>query len=360
MGQSELDEDESDEGEVLDASAVRDEERRPLCPSPTSLLLFLCLTLLGVCALSMWTGALRCRVRSDDPSAPPPSLYPSPSSTPPLPGSPQALTLALWPNATSLRISLMFNVYINPHNPHWRELIRLMVQDLHEYQITELAVVHIALQYPSDHFTDARGEELGNEGEEWVRSLLPHAIIHRSAGNRYEYPGLRVLWDLGQPWGEWMEPGRTGVWDPSQHFILSMHTKSMNRTEEGVVRTSVNAVYTRSVLVSWREVVVPRMLSDPAVMKVAMTPSGLGFVWMNFYWVRASYLRTVVRPILTDRRHYYEDWIGRVNDRPGERQARTEAGVFKGAENSLSLCKANKEMRLNYSLEPDRFWTCLL
>jgi hypothetical protein len=38
----------------------------------------------------------------------------------------------------------------------------------------------------------------------------------------------------------------------------------------------------------------------------------VGSVWYNFYYVRGTYLSTVEQPIITERRHYYEDWVGRA------------------------------------------------
>lgn len=34
----------------------------------------------------------------------------------------------------------------------------------------------------------------------------------------------------------------------------------------------------------------------------------------EYRWARASYIQTVVEPIRTNRRHYYEDWLGRLDD----------------------------------------------
>jgi hypothetical protein len=42
------------------------------------------------------------------------------------------------------------------------------------------------------------------------------------------------------------------------------------------------------------------------------------FVWYNFWYARGSYLNTVEQPIITERRHYYEDWLARSGLPPQE------------------------------------------
>ena len=251
---------------------------------------------------------------------------------------------SLWPNlnASSVRLSVVYNIHLHPTS-NWSDVLRQQIGDLQRSGLPQVAVVHVALTEPATHFTDNDAEELGNDGEELIRALLPQVIVHRTLGNRGQYPGVRLLWDLAQTWGEQMEPGRMRPWDPSQHFILAMHNY---RCAWPGCREQM-----RPVLDGWMDVIVPRLLSDPAVMKVGVAPSQEGFIRTSVYWVRASYLRTVVRPVLTERGQYYEDWLGRINERPGEPQAAGEAGVFKGPGDALALCKTNADMQLGVAIE---------
>ena len=97
-----------------------------------------------------------------------------------------------------------------------------------------------------------------HQAEEWVRGILPSALIHRSTGNRFEYPGIRLVWDLVQLWLSTLEPGAAAeADDPSRHVILYFHTKRM---------TCVDDFDTR-----------------PQIMKAGLAGSPLGFVWYNFW-----------------------------------------------------------------------------
>ena len=80
----------------------------------------------------------------------------------------------------------------------------------------------------------------------------------------------------------------------------------------------------------------------------------VGCVWLCGYdrWARASYLRRLVRPVVTSRRHYYEDWVCRVNEHPEQPQAMDEAGVASFAADTLSLCKTNTNLTMGLTYAP--------
>jgi hypothetical protein len=71
-----------------------------------------------------------------------------------------------------------------------------------------------------------------------------------------------------------------------------------------------------------------------------------------------SYVKQLVRPILTTRRHYYEDWLSRVNQHPKQPQSTEEAGASMGEADTLSLCKANTELKLGKTYMPADLGIC--
>jgi uncharacterized alpha/beta hydrolase family protein len=48
----------------------------------------------------------------------------------------------------------------------------------------------------------------------------------------------------------------------------------------------------------------------PTIDKIGMSAGGCGWIWYNFWYARGSYLCQVEKPVLTARRHYYENWLG--------------------------------------------------
>lgn len=95
-------------------------------------------------------------------------------------------------------------------------------------------------------------------------------------------------------------------------------------------------------------------------MKAGYAMSHGGFVWYNFFWVRDSYVRRLLEPIITPRRHYYEDWLGRLKsyDETGasteqaqQDNAPQESGGGATAEDGLSLC-GKEQLKLGVAYEP--------
>ena len=68
-----------------------------------------------------------------------------------------------------------------------------------------------------------------------------------------------------------------------------------------------------------------------------MYPSQMGWVWINFWWARASYIVRLVEPERSlHRRHYYEDYLGRLHD--GKGKLNGEGHHEAGCSTCFSLC----------------------
>ena len=91
-------------------------------------------------------------------------------------------------------------------------------------------------------------------------------------------------------------------------------------------RSTVESWLFDGTIVPWRAVIAS-FQSNATIEKAGMYPSQSGWVWFNFWWARVSYLKGIVEPVRTTRRHYYEDWLGRYYDADTEQEA--EPGRFK-------------------------------
>jgi hypothetical protein len=185
--------------------------------------------------------------------------------------------------------------------------------------------IHIVLSTPKTSNFNNSSEEKLHEVESLIHSILPSAEVHVSSGNRYEYPGIRKVWSIAKK-----IPAELS----KQSLILYFHSKGMTSGNTARVKTSQNETLTNVVINPWKEIVA-RFESDPVVEKAGFAASSNGFIWFNFWWARASYIAGCPRPILTERRHYYEDWLGR---RARDANTNHEPGEFKSADNCLSLC----------------------
>jgi hypothetical protein len=233
-----------------------------------------------------------------------------------------------------LRLSIVYHVFINPKHL-WRQLIIAQLTDLNTIGLSANSDVYVTCS--------ALEQSLLNEAIALIKSIIPSATIATLHGNLYKYPGIEKVWTLGN----------LTTHDPSKHLILYFHSKGMTSGDPSQVRDHCNTILTKTVILPWREVV-NRFNSDSRVMKAGYVASTSGWIWFNFWWVRASYLQTVVKPIITPRRHYYEDWLARINLHPGQSQPIDESGCkFVDASDCLSLCTDNVDKRLGFGQEPD-------
>jgi hypothetical protein len=176
-----------------------------------------------------------------------------------------------------------------------------------------------------------------------IRNILPDPKIHIHiiTGNPYEYPGILCVWNVAQ---------RIPVSQRNNSVILYFHSKGMSNGKKDRIKTDENEMLTRYVIQPWREIV-SRFQSDPFLNKAGFAAAEHGWIWYNFWWARASYVANCPEPMLTNRRHYYEDWLGRENN--GGFEHKTEPGGFTTAADCLSLCKSGASGNLGIHLHPE-------
>jgi len=207
------------------------------------------------------------------------------------------------------------------------KLIMEQMKDLVSCGISDAAKsIQIVLAVKKSHNFNNTTERRINSASHLIHEILPKAEIHRSAGNRYEYPGIRRVWDLAK---------KTPSEEATKTLILYFHTKGMNNGNQTRIKTHENMILTDMVIKQWKEIIA-RFQSEPALNKAGYAASDKGFIWNNFWWARASYLQNCPRPILTDNRYYYEDWLGRRKQDKNANEG--ETGAMMGPADCLSLC----------------------
>lgn len=130
-----------------------------------------------------------------------------------------------------------------------------------------------------------------------VLKLFPNIAINIECyyENEFEYRGILKVWQLGQKHGA------------KNDIILYFHSKGVTRHSSyqdtakephHLILKNINKI---------KEI----FTIFPKIDKIGFCNSKLGWVWYNFWYARGSYIKNVETPIKTDRRHYYEDWLGR-------------------------------------------------
>lgn len=113
--------------------------------------------------------------------------------------------------------------------------------------------------------------------------------------NEFEYRGIYKVWQLGQ------------TYNTKNDIILYFHSKGVTHFPS----YESNAHDSYNIILKDINKIKEIFTIFPKIDKIGFCNSNLGWVWYNFWYARGSYINNVETPIKTERRHYYEDWLGR-------------------------------------------------
>lgn len=191
-------------------------------------------------------------------------------------------------------ISIVYfaNLFVNPNG---LELVRLQMADMLKCGLLNLqgACMHIVLSVPPSQDKHA---SLVRTIKSWFQP--GHKVmIDLCEENCHEYPGISKIYQLATA-------------SPEQdHYLLYYHSKGISRFD-GVHREANEVKLQRVVVDDWKWIVYI-LHNLRFVEKVGSSMSSCGWIWWNYWWMRASYVSRVEKPLKTERRHYYEDWACR-------------------------------------------------
>lgn len=111
--------------------------------------------------------------------------------------------------------------------------------------------------------------------------------------NEYEYRGILKVWEISK------------IYTLSTDIILYLHSKGMTRVNS--FDDCKNDYYYKI----FEDINKIKEIFNIfyKINKIGYFCSNSGFIWYNFWFVRGSYIKNVIKPIKTNRRHYYESWL---------------------------------------------------
>ena len=216
---------------------------------------------------------------------------------------------------SGLRLSVVFFTLVSERY-EWRPLLQVMVREMIEWGLAYSASLNFVISTESgaDAPTSQSTQQLLYDCEDLILQLLAEAqpplapeqlaavTVLTSLGNAFEYPGLARVWTLAR-----QSP------DPSvhQHIVLYYHSKGMfNKDDTGQpfhARSKKNWMLSQMLVRPWRSHL-QRFADDQRMRKLGHSVSREGFLWMNFMYMRADYVRLLVRPQRMQNRFWHEWW----------------------------------------------------
>jgi hypothetical protein len=137
--------------------------------------------------------------------------------------------------------------------------------------------------------------------EKWLRQitalLFPNLNIHIECNfkNEHEYSGILKVWELAQKHNK------------RNDIILYFHSKGVTRHPT----YSMNRNDAYNIILKDLNKIKEIFTIFPKIDKIGYSSSIKGFIWYNFWFVRGSYAYMVEKPIKTENRYYYEEWLGK-------------------------------------------------
>lgn len=195
---------------------------------------------------------------------------------------------------TQKNAAIVYSAYINP-DADWRSLIAAQIKDLSSFGVLNRCDLYIVVTNPT------RAEGVANFFNELC---IPTKLIEFYADNRFEYPAISRAWNLATS-------------SPHYEYIGYLHTKGMSYAKSE--RNKLELILTHHTFSPW-ERVFQLFKNDSSIEKAGLFPAhdgdSTGWIWFNFWWARASYIRNLPKPIISTDRFYYEGWLSRQAQKP--------------------------------------------
>lgn len=194
-------------------------------------------------------------------------------------------------------IAIVYYVYINP-DKDWKRIILGQIDDIKKTKILSVADLYIVVSNP---FGVENVEMFFGE----ISSIYKNIEFHRE--NRFEYWGISFIWRLAQE-------------SKRYKYLIYFHTKGMTHNENARVITE--EILTYYTFHDWK-FFVKVLEKNSKINKIGLFPAWKindqceilrgGWIWYNFWWARADYVKILEQPKIDPKhRYYYEEWLSCV------------------------------------------------
>jgi hypothetical protein len=175
---------------------------------------------------------------------------------------------------------------------NWIKLISDQLIELHDTGLLNIAefYAHITGDKESCQYAVA-----------FIKTIIPSAEIFLSFENKYEFPGIHLVWQLAHA--------------KPDNIFLYFHSKGMSY--DTMERRHDEKQIFQEVIKSWRRVLNVFAINEN-INKVGLAIGDLGFAWFNFWWARGDYLvncEEPVEPLKPDDRWLYETWLAKKQNK---------------------------------------------
>lgn len=179
---------------------------------------------------------------------------------------------------------IVYYIYL-PEDRNWKSVVDGQLDDLLICGMLDVSSLFV-------HICSLNNFKI-NECEKFIKNKIKNVIISSSQKNLYEYPGLKLLFDLSQK-------------NPD-NILFYMHTKGMVFTcDNKETRNGIEMTLLRNTISHHNKVL--ELFENKSINKIGLYPIDTGGIWFNFFWIRASGIKSP--PKINPDRFYYEHYVG--------------------------------------------------
>jgi len=185
-----------------------------------------------------------------------------------------------------MNLNLVYYIYINPEK--YKAIVGGQLNDIIKSKIPFNKIyIHIC----------SEKHDLIKECKYFINQFnLKQMVYSESYINQFEYPGLKLLYDLSKD---------------SLDIFLYIHSKGMVYNNKSNERTKFEKTTLQATLYYY-EKTMNTFKNIVNINKIGLWPSEKGFIWVNFFYIRGGYLKR--GPVITDDRWSYEEYIGTIGN----------------------------------------------
>jgi len=208
-------------------------------------------------------------------------------------------------NSNKNAINLKYNLYIvyfincliNPNYYDWLlNQLKIITNQINKKKINLSKLQKCKIYIIASINNNKKQEFINYLNKYFFYSMKSLIEVEFFPNNNFEYQGIKKVWDLGQFHSE------------KNDIILYFHSKGISRNKS--YSSNRNDKY--NIILKDLNKIFKIFDSYSFIDKIGYSCGGNGWIWYNFWFARGSYLNLVEKPIITNRRHYYEDWLGRI------------------------------------------------
>jgi hypothetical protein len=189
------------------------------------------------------------------------------------------------------KINIVYFAFIpNNKKDRWTFLIKSQLNDLINSKLLNESKLYVVLSI--------KNPQEYNDVKTFINSILSgHDYeISYTFENNYEYPGIKKLYDLAK-----ISPNNYYLYLHSKGMVF--HEDTDNKRDHWEERVTYDTIY------KWVDIT-NIFKNNEHITRIGLFPAHAGWVWINIFWVKGTYLIQCEEPIITSNRHYYEGWLG--------------------------------------------------